>query len=81
MCTIIVSFGNFYLDRCTVCSLIHISQWECTLITISLRFQSLYGSDLASMGLSLACFHLYGSRKQLTTFSINNIAPLMWVQC
>ena len=30
------------------------------------------------MGLSLACFHLYGSRKQLTTFSINNIAPLMY---
>ena len=34
-----------------------------------------------SMGLSLACFHLYGGRKQLTTCSINNIAPLMWVQC
>ena len=54
MCTIIVSFGNFFY----VPILIHISQWECTLITISLRFQSLYGSGLAWDSLLLAFIYL-----------------------
>ena len=58
MCTIIVSFGNFYLDHCTACSLIHISQWECTLTTISLHFQSLHGSDLAWDSLLLVFIYL-----------------------
>ena len=38
--------------------LIHISQWECTLITISLRFQSLYRSGLAWDSLLLAFIYL-----------------------
>ena len=73
---IVVSNGHFY---CTACSLIQISQRECTFNSNEFTLSMLTWIGF-SMGLSLACFHLvYGGRKQLTTYSISNISLLMCI--
>ena len=59
MCTIIVSFGNFYLDHCTACTYSdsHFSMgmhFNNNQLTVS----SLYGSDLAWDSLLLAFIYM-----------------------